>query len=185
MKKNDDNQTILMDVDMYHELLSLASIGASECGDHQTFARVERHVRKFNLPVKWRLLHDLQAAIKIAKENRAKTIQLINAAPKELFRKTRFDGQARYQRVKFVGRDLRHKQHVRVALPARVDRFESEPLVVSEHITTLVTSVPECWMEITHGPQKGMFMLMPPLNPTLADDFAAADLELGLATPHS
>ncbi|MNU19519.1 hypothetical protein D3C71_77480 [compost metagenome] len=180
MKKNDDQFVIVMDRDIYHELLGLASIGASEVGDHDTFQRVERHVRKFNTPVKWQVLKHLEQAIKIAKANRANAISLINSAPKDLFRRV---GRDRIQRVQFVGRDWKHKQYVRVrALTAPFQGVR--PKEWSEHINSLLTEVPESWMEIVYGTEMGLFMPIAP-NPGLEADFAAADAALGLSHPNS
>lgn len=183
MKKNDDKFMIAMDRDMYYELLGLASIGAAECGDRDAFERVDRHVRKFNTHVKWQHLKNVEQAFKINKANRAKTIELLNLAPEYLFRQFRYDGQLHYERVKFIGRSLPHKQHIRVrSLKVEPGYFKGR--VIIEHVSSLVTEIPEGWMEITHGDRKGYFMPVVP-TPTLDLDFAAADAALGLSTPNS
>jgi len=67
MERNEDEHIVIMDVEMYEQMNTLAGIGAAEVGREKEIDSLRKHVRRFNVHIKNKFLKEMQHKLDVRK----------------------------------------------------------------------------------------------------------------------
>jgi hypothetical protein len=171
MDKNSNPDVVVLGRAMYDTLVSLAGIGAYECGDDDGFKRVLTHAHKHNSVLAAERRAYILRVQQEDREQRAEVRAFIRTGVRDVYIQS---GSGLAVPATVLGRsrcktrvDVRYKSAIRHVGQTRCD----------VPVKNIVTQLPEGWMEIAGGDLKGYFV-SPQLNPVLDADIFRAEQEL-------